>query len=481
MSSGAREIEMDALPEVDAGGRVDAYRSLDADRPGNNASIRAHVYGHESDRWAAQNAREASPSIGVPRLLRFIGGGMLIAAAATFMVQHWKPGDDIARYFWLVGLSVTVCATGWFSGLRLSDGRGARTLLGLVLAITPVHFAVLGGLLYSQFALDATALSPGRALWEAPSPFAAALTALVGVLLLLPMCWMSLRVFVRENASRLALAFAATNAFMLVPVREPSAVAWVILVAAAVVVYLQQRVFVGGVSLSTGEGRLARALLAVPLVLLVGRTLVLYEPTQAFTGMAWLVASVLAFLRVPLLARSPEQLSGAQSLAGFTAAYGTCLLGSALVEAGHVDGVMHVPAYGVPIAGVWLALSYFAIAPAALRRGAALVLASTGALTLADVPGTASTVFCILVGLGTLGYGMVVRQLSVAASGVLALAVGVIYELQRIIDVELLTHWATLSALGLALVVGAAYVERHARVWRLRATRLRTELGDWEI
>lgn len=481
MTSGAREIEMDAereaafegtaLDHLDAGGRVDAYRSLDADRP----TAKVHLVDMSDEVPASRT------SLGAPRLLRFVGGGMLIAAAATFMVQHWKPGDDIARYFWLVGLSVTVCATGWFCGLRLGDGRGARTLFGLVLGIAPVHFAVLGGLLYSQFALDPTPLSVGRALWEAPSPFAAALTALVGVALLWPMCWLSLRVFVRENASRLATAFIVANALVLVPLRAPSTVAWLVLAASVLVIYLQQRVFVGNVSLSTGEGRLSRALLAVPLVILVGRTLVLYESTQAFTGAVWLVASVLAFLKTPLLSSKPDKLSGAQTLAGLTSAWGAGLLGDALVNSAHLDGVLRIPAYGLPVAGMWLALSTFAIAPAALRRSAALAFASTAVLALADVPGTASTVFCILVGLGTLAYGMHLRQLSVAASGALALTVGVVYELQRLIDVEMLTHWATLSAFGLALVVGAAYVERHARVWRLRATRLRTKLGDWEV
>lgn len=481
MTSGAREIAMEAETDaalashdadrIDAGGRIDAYRSLDADRP--TPGVRLVDVNRDVDRGPAP--------LGMPRVLRFVGGGLLVAAASTFMVHHWKAGDDIARYLWLVGLTWSVCATGWFCGLRLADGRGARTLLGLVLAIAPVHFAVLGGLLYSQFALDPTPLSVGRALWEAPSPFAALLAAGLGVALLWPMCWLSLRVFVRDVASRLATAFVLTNATVLVPLREPSAVAWLVLGAAGIVVYLQQRVFVGSVSLTTGEGRVARALLAVPLAILVGRTLWLYEPTQAFTGAVWLAASVIAFLKTPLLSDSPEKLSGAQTFAGLTAAYGASLLSSAFVESAHLDGIARIPAYGLPIACVWLALSYFAIAPAALRRSAALALASTAVLTLADVPGTAATLFCILVGLGTLAHGMHLRQLSVAASGALALSVGVIYELQRIIDVELLTHWMTLSALGLALVVGAAYVERHARAWRLRATRLRTELGEWEI
>lgn len=481
MTSGAREIEMNADAEaaftnadtdgIGAGGRIEAYRTLDADRPA--AELRPVDASHDVE--------VARARLGMPRLLRLVGGGLLVAAASTFMVHHWKAGDDIVRYLWLVGLTLSVCATGWYCGLRLADSRGARTLFGLVLAIAPVHFAVLGGLLYSQFALDPTPLSVGRALWEAPNPLAALLAAGLGVALLWPMCWLSLRVFVREAANRLATAFILTNAIVLVPLREPSAVAWLVLGTAALVVYLQQRVFVGSVSLTTGEGRLSRALLAVPLAILVGRTLWLYEPTQAFTGAVWLAASVIAFLKTPLLSDSPEKLSGAQTLAGLTSAWGASLLSAAFVDSAHLDGMLRIPAYGAPIACAWLALSYFAIAPAALRRSAALALASTATLTLADVPGTASTVFCILAGLGTLAYGVHLRQLSVAASGALALSVGVIYELQRIIDVEMLTHWMTLSALGLALVVGAAYVERHARAWRLRATRLRTELGEWEI
>lgn len=428
-----------------------------------------------------ETPRRLASAIGLPRLLRGVGGAMLVASAATFMVHRWGAGNDIVRYLWLVGLTAVVCGVGWFSGLRLGDGRGARTLLGLVLAVTPVHFAVLGGLVYSQFALEAHPLLPDRALWDAPTPMAAAVTTVLGILLLAGMCWMSLRVFVREHASALTVAYLATNAVLLIPVREPGLVAWIAVALTWTVAHLQRRVFPDRGTLSTGEGRAARALLAVPLLVLVGRTLHLYEPTAGFVGVVALVASYSAFTWISSLPGAHRVLSAVQTFAGLSSAVGCAILSDALIDAFDLTGAPRVLAMGLPIAGVWIALSTRAMEPTGLRRAAAFVVAATGLITLTANPGAITAMLCIVLGLLTLIYGIYVRQLVILAAGALTMGVGVIHELVRVIDVEALTHWAALSALGIVLITSAAIVERRAQAWRLRFAQLRTELEAWKV
>jgi hypothetical protein len=61
--------------------------------------------------------------------------------------------------------------------LTLREGRSARTFLALVLATMPVSFAVLGGLVYSQFHLEAVAPLPQYATWIAPTALSTVLAA----------------------------------------------------------------------------------------------------------------------------------------------------------------------------------------------------------------------------------------------------------------------------------------------------------------
>jgi hypothetical protein len=415
-----------------------------------------------------------------PRVLRFVGGSMLVASAATFMVHRWGAGDDIVRYMWLMGLTTVVAAAGWFCGLRLDDSRGARTLLGLVLAVTPVHFAVLGGLVYSQFALDPVALSPTRALWDAPSPLAALTVVGIGLVTLFGMCWMSMRVFVQNHATKLSAAFMLTNAFVLIPVREPSGVAIVLAVATLLVTHLQRGVFADHGPLATGEGRAARALLAAPLLILVGRTLHLYDPTTVFAAVFGICATYVAFVWIPRLSGSEDSLRTLQTIAGLAFLPSIGLLSLELVKELHLRDAVAVLTFGVPLAIAWATLSLGALNPAPLRKAAVIVLASTALFALIADPDPVTAAMCILVGVALLAYGIQARVLGSTAMGAVTTFVGVAFELSRVIRVEALSNWMVLSALGITLVVGAALVERHAPAMQMRFARLRTELRSWE-
>src|SRR5436189_3043270 len=120
----------------------------------------------------------AAPSAGFDpdaftRALRIAGAALVVAAASTFMLQNWQAGNDLMRYAMLVGQSLLLAAAAYFVGLTVREGRSARTFLALVLATIPVSFAVLGGLVYSQFHLGELAPLPHYASWIAPSKGAA--------------------------------------------------------------------------------------------------------------------------------------------------------------------------------------------------------------------------------------------------------------------------------------------------------------------
>ena len=104
------------------------------------------------------------------RALRIAGAALVVASASTFMLQHWGAGNDLIRYAMLVGQALLLAAAAYFVGLTLREGRSARTFLALVLATIPVSFAVLGGLVYSQFHVEGMAVLPSYATWIEVDP-----------------------------------------------------------------------------------------------------------------------------------------------------------------------------------------------------------------------------------------------------------------------------------------------------------------------
>src|SRR5262249_40801262 len=146
----------------------------------------------------------------------------------------------------------------YFVGLSLREGRSARTFLGLVLATVPIGFAVLGGLVYSQFHLEPVPALPSYATWIAPSRLSALLAVLATVLLYVPLALVAFVALARKEARALTLAFFAGNLLMIVPVRQPLTIA--VLAGAALIALLRLELtrFWECAQLDTFEGKLAR-------------------------------------------------------------------------------------------------------------------------------------------------------------------------------------------------------------------------------
>lgn len=414
------------------------------------------------------------------RALRIAGAILVVASASTFMLQHWQQsGNDLIRYAMLVGQSLMLAAAAYFVGLSMREGRSARTFLALVLATIPVSFAVLGGLVYSQFHLEAVAQLPHYATWIAPSK-AAAVFAVVGTLLVLvPLGVVSFVALARKEAKALSLAFFAANVLLLVPVRQPIVI--VVLAGAALLglLHLELTRFSGKAQLDTIEGKLARVVPYAAPVIMLGRVLHLYHTGGAFVGGVLLIAAAIIWL---LLTRTVNVLKrdlGAW-LAGVCAVTGWALCWSELHHHMGTDAV-RVLLWGLPAAVLTGLAAVRATTSRAALIGIATVLAlATALLACAFELDTVSGLCCIVLGVGVAVWGASVRALLRTVSGSLVALFGLGAQVWLAVQHDNLLRWASLSAVGVLLIVGSAYVERHrgriARFWEeASARRLREQ------
>jgi hypothetical protein len=417
---------------------------------------------------------------GVPRLLRCIGASVLVVAAFTFMLQSGEQGDDVARYFHFLGFTATLGVAGFFCGLRIRDEKGARTFLGLSAAAVPVHFTVLGAMLYSQFAwLSGFPDYPAHAQFSAPDQAVALAVTAFGIAALVPVCWTAFLAFARPVARPLTAAYLLANATLLIPTRHPDVIGLVALgLLAGVVVY--DRFSLSGVqALRTAEGRFVRALMTVPFAILIARTVHLYDPSALFWAAVFASPAVGLFSVVPIATRPRAWSVAAQYVSLLPTAVSWLCVSQALSLRVGVDAWI-LPIACLPLAGIYGVMSLHMIdGGAPVRRLAALVATGGMAYQLLVFPGVLSSVGCLATAIVATTYGYAAEQRGVFLMGLCALGFGLLYHLRYAADLYALSPWGSLAVLGIATVLTASLLERHHGALSHRLFELRSRMEKW--
>lgn len=409
------------------------------------------------------------------RALRIAGAVLVVASASTFMLQHWQRGNDVGRYAMLVGQSILLALAAYFVGLTVREGRSARTLLGLVLGTIPVSFTVLGALVYSRFHLEALSPLPHYASWIAPNDVSVVLSIAGTLIVLVPLAIVALVALARKEAKALTLAFTGANLLLLLPVRAPGPIVAIAGVALIALMELDRVRFARAPRLDTFEGKLARTMPFLPPLIMLGRVVHLYDLSSLFVGGCLLTLSAVLFELAPR-AKNPHTRQTCGWFSAGLAVHGWGLGWFELVR--HVHGSGHaVLLLGLPAAALALVASLRADAARGAIAGigtifglATVVLAA--AIEHATGPALCAIVLGTLVGVVGAGFGSWVWGL--IGAGVALFGLGV--EVWLAIHADSLLRWASLSFVGVTMIVGSAYVEQNrahvARGWDAFMRRL---------
>ncbi|HEY3494291.1 MAG TPA: hypothetical protein VGK73_06385 [Polyangiaceae bacterium] len=402
------------------------------------------------------------------RALRIAGAVLVVASASTFMLQRWQSGNDLGRYAMLVGQSLLLTAAAYFVGLTVREGRSARTFLALVLATIPVSFAVLGGLVYSQFHLEPLGVLPHYASWIAPDKASAVLAVIATLIVLVPLALVAFVALARRHARTLTLAFVAANLLVLVPIRAPVLAAVLAGTALLALLKLEIAKFSRSTELDTLEGKLARAMPFFAPVIMIGRVFHLYDVSPPFWGCLLLVAGSAIWLSTPRTASSLHRDGGAM-FAGGTACLGWWLCWSEVVTR-HDPTSSHVLLLGLPCALLLAVASLKAdtLREALFAGGTLLGLGSAVTASALHLD-SLSALFCILAGVVVAVSGAAVRAQVRTVAGTLVAIFGLGAGVWLAVHADDMLRWVSLSVLGVVFIVGSAYVERHrariARIW----------------
>lgn len=430
------------------------------------------------------NLERAAPGIDASRrlgrILRLVGGAFLIASASTFLFHRWEQGSDLMRYSMLLLHTVFLTGAALFCGLGVRESRGARTFLAITLAIVPINAAVLGGLVYSQFAQDADQVMRGGSfLWVAPSSLAALCCVVATLAVLTPSIWIAYRTLARPQTTSLFVAFVLVNALLLVPWRLPSVTTLLAVLGTAAVAQADTRWFSRYPAAGTVEGRIARGTLVLPLALLLGRGMHLYSNLLLDAGALLLGAGIVLSSLSRRTEGKRQHVFGAAGLLALAAGWFSWWLNWS--TEGAVSGAIALPSLLLPMSAVFLTVTRSSDSLRPVCRTAAALSALLAVVPNLWVnPSLWTLLACASVGALVLCAGAWLRSKVLTAGGLIAVVTAIAYQIGGNLDFERLKHWAVLSVLGILLIVFASYWERYQATILRRLRRWQDLAREWD-
>ncbi len=395
------------------------------------------------------------------RLLRGLGAVVLVASLSVFLFQGWSGAGDLGRYGLLLAQTVLLMATGFASARWLGEPKGARVFVGVALVAVVASFAVLGGLVWSQFQwLGAPGSFPESLVWQAVSGAWALGAAAGSVPLLAPVSRIGFTILARHSARPLTGLFLGSCALLLVPVRDPWTVGVLGALVGAGLAAFARRGLARDPGLRTPEGGFALVLPLLPVGVALGRGVLFYPGADLLLAVATLVA--FAALREAARCTEPGGRWGtALDRAGATAAIAAGLAWAELLVPAALGHDALLPVFGLVAGGLTAELSR-----RAHRSGKAYRLLAA-ALASASVAANGLIMDTLVAAVTALAVGIAVAALAVAERRPWILAAALVAGLAGLGDLVVLAvgsvelgAWGWLALIGTAAVLGGSALER---------------------
>ena len=412
--------------------------------------------------------------------LRYIGVAVLVAAMGTFMFQRWDGMSQVSRYFSFLGFTAVVCASGLLCGLKIGENKGARTLLGVVVTLIPLHCAQIGAILYSRIGAAVVESNyPSYFYFSVPSLTDAIIVAVGGLTAIIGMGAMAYSVLARKYASQLLLAGCGVSAALLVPTRDPLLVAGLIGVAGTMA-YLGERAFSSIAELRTREAAVARCVPFLALALLVARQCALYNADNIFNGVIFGLMTVTLFRIFPRIVSSKQLIHTCELFSMPTAAAASILIGQSVSTAFSLWGGVFPPlVMALPLVVVYAVMARHARETASAFRGASSVaLFVTGISELLE-GGIEECLVSLVIGILGVTYACINEHRGTLRAGVGLIVVSLIRVSSVAIASLTVSPWIILGAIGVGTIIGASYIERNFVRLRNVLASARKQVSQW--
>ncbi|MEQ1875421.1 MAG: hypothetical protein ABL958_02165 [Bdellovibrionia bacterium] len=382
----------------------------------------------------------------LPQVLRWLGVVAILGAGVSFMLEGWSTLNSVEKYSAFLGFSLVLSLCGWAARKYFNDETGAKTFFGTAAAAATVNFVQLGAFMYSSVIGEAVNLPE---IFQLQAPEEKTLIGLITVTLAVsvPMIWTGFRAMVPKPSSEmLAGLFFLLNTMFLIPSREPAHMAWVILIAFALMAYVFRK-------LPILEGWPA-ALATVPFFVLVGRSLFHPADSVLYASLSF-VSSILIFWIGGVASKNREASAFVQGISIVPMFFGWAYTADAYRALGARDTVLLVST-------TLTVMSFMSAGGGGFYRGFASIL---GVLAFAPAFfysgfNVQAIVLSLAVSIIAIVLGYAKKEKIPFFTGLVAFAWFMVHHLWHAVRLQHLNLWFILGLIGVIILTGATVLEK---------------------
>ncbi len=364
--------------------------------------------------------------------------------------------------------------------MRWKDDKGARTFLALAALFVPACTAQIAGFLYVQLGYPAL---PDEIFRSAPIGENALLVATIaGSLIALPSIFMAFSALARPEAGRLTFTYLVGNLALVIPQREPGAVALLAGALLGLLAVLDQGYFAKSAMMKHWDGDAMRLAMFLPFLILVGRNLLLFDQSAVLIGVLMIGSGGMLFLCLPGCSER-EWLKSFARLTGYVGV----IAGWSRVASSLLDGdVFRVPELVIPVVllpmALWAMLLSFGAEGdrRAYRRVAGVGAMGALSLQLLAFGESVSILVCLAVAVALLGAAFWSSHRVLLVSGVAGFLITFGQLLFSVREIWAQNLWVSLGALEVLILLTSSLLERNWQRLQRGSAALRAEWRAWE-
>ncbi|MGH1539982.1 MAG: hypothetical protein ACRBHB_06150 [Arenicella sp.] len=410
-------------------------------------------------------------------ILRIVGALILLASMSLFLMQGWTETNDFHRHGMMLAQTFLLGCAGFCMYKLLSDNKSARLFFSLGLISITVNFTTLGAMMYSVFSWDKQVVDyPSFAHWVAGDVSVLGLATVSALLILVPLAWFGFAILSRASAKPLTMWYIGLNLLLLLPLRTPEVMVVLVSVAALLLIKMLKQQSAH----TTLEARFARAIVFLPLLIMLVRSLFFYQLTE-LTLLVMAVTAYLILRQTGLLLKADSMIRRGTEIvsvfiAGFVALQLSEVVFSALI---HSEYLMYLRYLRIPVTAIvfsmmcfdlWRRTSSVALQTAFMNLASSAVLLGF-AFNQLFYENLFTAFSGITVGMALVYFGYLIRsRYSMLMGASLFLGI-VVTQCGALIEMLFSTGWLGLAVTGASIIVIAALVDRYGAIIQLKWTQ----------
>ncbi len=405
--------------------------------------------------------------------LRWIGAVLIVISACSFMVQGYHDYLPNYRYWSGIGITLLMFIAGLTSSRLVKENKGARIFFTLATAFLTVQITQVSAMLYA-FIYGDHALQPELA-WlqfRHVEPVLIAINVFVSAALWALVSYAGYSILARKHVKTLLIASFLGNLALMIPVRDSNIMA-VIGLTLFVVFRHFEHAFMHDPRMQKIEGIAARALMALPLLVIVGRSML--HSTSDFFELT--LSGLLAFTLIYEIKRYVSNnwlLFSLQTLG----AYSLLQSWMKVIDLVNIQGDLALTVI-LPISVILFLLSTQINAYQKTYRTLSSCLVIYGSLLLLIDGGNYAPFTVIHVGIGYTVAGIYFQEKLPFFSGNIIVLAGLVNFIGVAVDFYTRVPWLSSIALGLVVILLASYIEKREKQFMGKSREYLDVIKSW--